>query len=357
VITSLLKGQHYILEISMPIAKNNSATLIDVAREAKVSLKTASRVLNKNPYVNAKTEAEVLAVMGRLGYRPNELARGLKARKSAAIGMIVKNFSNPFTASVIKAVQKTARAKGYIVILASSHGDSEIERSEIESLICRQIAGLVIAPIGSPKSNFTNIIPSGLEVVTFDQPIRNSNFDSVMIDNRHSAKRAVQHLLNHNYRDVVAIGTRPYLYTSSQRIAGYRSAMKNAGLNPIVCMVEHEDQLTSEWLSRTVFVRPKIDAIISMNWVCTMLTLRGMRQIGRALYGSVPFLSFDDFELADMLTPSLSAVRQPVAELGHQAAMLLFERIDGIAQNGKRSIILPTELVLRESCGCDSQVS
>ncbi|MDQ2834921.1 MAG: LacI family transcriptional regulator [Acidobacteriota bacterium] len=337
----------------MAIPKNiNTITLVDVAREAGVSLKTASRALNDEPYVKEKTAARIREVMARLDYRPNELARGLKARKSIAIGMIVPNLSDPFTGSAVKAVQEIARANGHIVILASSGGYSDVERFEVQSLIGRQIDGLVISPADSRKNTVSDIIPPGLHVVTYDQPIHGADFDSVTIPNRRSAKSAVKHLLDHGYKRVVAIGARPALYTCSERMAGYREAMKKAGLEPRACMVEHENLLTPEWLSETVFRQNKADAIICMNWVCTMLTLRAMREIDKRLGSDVPFLSFDDFELADMLTPSLTVVRQPAEAFGAEAATLLFERIRGTAGEARRSVVLATELILRQSCGC-----
>jgi LacI family transcriptional regulator len=339
------------------VKTQGSVTLLDVAREAGVSLKTASRVLNDAPYVNKETAARVRDVIASLGYFPNELARGLKARKSIAIGMVVPNLSDPFTANAVKAVQEVARANGHIVILASSGGYSDIERSEIESLIGRQIDGLIVAPADSRKSDFSDIIPVGLHVVTFDQPIHGNAFDSVTIQNRRSAKAAVQHLLDHGYKKIVAIGARPDLYTCSERIGGYREAMKKSGLEPRVCFVEHESLLTAEWLSEVVLNHHKPDAIICMNWVCTMLTLRAMRQLGRHRNRKVPFLSFDDFDLADMMTPALSAVRQPAQAFGHMAAKLLFERIGSKGELKPRSIVLPTELILRESCGCSESHS
>jgi LacI family transcriptional regulator len=337
----------------MAIKQNrNAPTLVDVAREAGVSLKTASRVLNGVTSVNEAKATKIREVMSLLGYRPNELARGLKARKSAAIGMIVSNLSDPFTASAVKAVQEVARANGYVVILACSGGYADVERSEIESLVGRQIDGLVIAPADSRNDNFSDIIPSGLHVVIFDQPIRNSRFDVVTIPNRRSAKQATQHLLDHGFRRVVAIGARPHFYTCSERIAGYRDAMRRLSLEPRSCLVEHEYMLTSKWLSEAVFQKHKPDAIICMNWVCTMLTLRGLRQLEKEPGRDVAMLSFDDFELADMLTPSISAVRQPAERFGYEAARLLFERLNGEAQGERRSIVLPTDLILRESCGC-----
>lgn len=346
----LLSTCEYLLSMKQ---NRNAPTLVDVAREAGVSLKTASRVLNGASSVKEDKTSRVRETMNRLGYRPNELARGLKARKSAAIGMIVSNLSDPFTASAVKAVQEVARANGYVVILASSGGYPDVERSEVESLVGRQIDGLIVAPADGRNDNFSDIIPSGLQVVTFDQPIRNSIFDVVTIPNRRSAREATQHLLDHGFRRVVAIGARPHIYTCSERIAGYRDAVRRASLEARTCLVEHESVLTSDWLSDEVFRKHKPDAIICMNWVCTMLTLRGLRQLGKDPGRDIPILSFDDFELADMLSPSISVVRQPAERFGLEAARLLFKRLSGAAVGEGVSVVLPTELILRDSCGCN----
>jgi LacI family transcriptional regulator len=339
--------------VSMRIKRSLSAvTLSDVAREAGVSLKTASRALNSEPYVNEKTAAKIREVMTRLDYHPNALARGLKARKSVAIGMIVPNLSDPFNSSAVRAVEEVARANGHIVILANSSGNIDVEKFEIQSLISRQIDGLIIAPADSRHDNLSGIIPPWMRVVTYDQPVYGADLDSVTVPNRQSAEAAAQHLLDHGYKRIVAIVARPSIYTSSERIVGYQDAMENAGLESRVCPVEFARLLTPEWLSEEVINRHHPDAIICMNWVCATLTLRSMRQIGIRLGIDIPFLSFDDFDLADIMTPSISVVRQPSATFGAEAARLLFERMKSDEQKEPCSIILPTELILRESCGC-----
>jgi LacI family transcriptional regulator, galactose operon repressor len=335
----------------MAIKKSQAPTLVDVAREADVSLKTASRVLNNSKNVSEEKADRVRAVMERLGYRPNELARGLKAQRSAAIGMIVPNLSDPFTANAVHAVQEVARANGYVVILASSGGDLEMERSEIVSLVGRQIDGLIVAPADSRKDSFSDIIPSGVHVVTFDQLLRRAGLDSVTVTNRRSAREATEHLASHGCRRIVAIGARPHLYTCQERVAGYRAGMKAASLEARLCLVEHESMLTPKWIAEQVLGSQRADAIFTLNWVCTMLTLHGLRALGKTAGRDVRMLSFDDFDLADMLTPSLSVVLQPADMLGREAAILLFERLKGRG-GPSRSMVLPTSLILRESCGC-----
>lgn len=338
----------------MAIKRTQLPTLVDVAREAGVSLKTASRVLNRSKNVSQEKATKILTVMERLGYRPNELARGLKAKRSAAIGMIVPNLSDPFFANAVHAVQEVARANGYVVILASSGGTPGLERSEIESLVGRQIDGLIVAPIDSRTDSFSDIMPAGVHAVTFDQLLRHADLDSVTVTNRSSAREATEHMAGHGFRRIVAIGARPHLYTCRERVAGYRAGMKKASLESRACLVQHESSLTAEWLAKEVFGVHNADAIFSLNWVCTMLTLRGLRQLGKKAGRDIPMFSFDDFELADMLTPGLSVVQQPAEMLGREAARLLFERLRGRGGQSE-AVVLPTSLIIRQSCGCEAR--
>jgi LacI family transcriptional regulator len=336
----------------MGITKSRAPTLLDVARAAHVSLKTASRVLNNSENVSEKKVARIQAVMARLGYRPNELARGLKRSKSSAIGMIVANLANPFIVNVIRAVQETARSNGYVVIVASSGGDTDVEKSEIETLVRRQIDGLVIAPAETRRDTLSEILPFDLNVVTFDQLLRTARFDSVTVSNRQSAREATQHLLGHGLRRVVAIGARPHLYTTAERVSGYRESMRRSSLEPRVCLVKQEGLLTAEWLKKEVLDAHEPDAIFSLNWICSLHILRGLRQLGRQPGRDIRFIAFDDFDLGEMLTPGLSVVRQPSEMLGREAARLLFERLSGKAEEHPRAVVVPADLIIRGSCGC-----
>lgn len=336
----------------MAIRKSEAPTLADVAREAHVSLKTASRVLNESANVRQEKVKKVRAVMARLGYRPNELARSLMTRKSSAIGMIVANLANPFVVRVIKEVQEAARSNGYVVIVASSDGRPDVERSEIESMVRRQIDGLIIAPADTQRNSIGDGLPAGLPVVAFDQLVRGANFDSVIITNRQSARDATQHLLGHGLRSVVAIGTRPHLFTSKERVAGYRDCMNDFSLEPRACLVKDEGFLTTEWLEKEVLRRHRADAIVSLNWISTLHVLRTLQDLGKRVGHDIPFVSFDDFELGSVLSPKLSVVQQPSEMLGRESARLLFERLNGDERETCRRVVLPAKLIIRESCGC-----
>lgn len=334
------------------IQKTGSPTLVDVALEAGVSLKTASRVLNRSPQVTPKKEAAVRAAMAKLSYRPNEMARGLKARRSSVIGLVVPNLADPFAASSLKAIQDVARAHGYAVILASSEGEEALEREEVGILLQRQVDGLILAPAVGRMKSLKSIIPDNFPVVTFDQPMSGSTWDCVTVTNRNAAREATEHLLGHRYSRILATGARPYLYTCSERIAGYRDAMSQAKLKEDTLLVDHESNLTTEVLEKALRGPKPPQAIFTLNWVTTMLTLRALRTLGKRLVADVALISFDDFELADMLSPSLTVVSQPSRDLGHHAAELLFKRMQGGDKQRRQLVTLTTQFHIRASCGC-----
>ena len=336
--------------------RTKGPTLIDVAREAGVSLKTASRVLNGAPDLAAPTAKHVRAVMLRLGYRPNELARGLKGRKSAAIGMVVPNLADPFTATVVHAVQQVARRQGHVVILTSSSGDESLEREELETLVRRQVDGLIIAPTDGRNNTVESFLQAQIPVVAFDRPIHNSNVDSITVTNREASREATEHLISHGYKRILAIAARAHLYTGSERLAGYVNAMGRASLKEETLLVKHEDELTPEIINPLLkSKRGKLDAILTLNGTTTMQVLRVLRRLGQRVGTDVALISFDDFELAEVLASSLTVVRQPSGELGRQAAELLFRKIAGQPELTREALVLPTTFHIRESCGCKQQ--
>ena len=127
--------------------------------------------------------------------------------------------------------------------------------------------------------------------------------------------------------------------------------MRAASKQDRICMVEHENVLTPQWFAEHIFAEHKADAILTLNWVCTMAALRGLRQLGKTVAKDIAMLSFDDFDLADLISPGLSVIVQPAEEIGRVAANLLFERLNG-EDGDYRSVVLPAKLVIRQSCGC-----
>jgi LacI family transcriptional regulator len=329
--------------------KNGKATLIDVAKYSGVSLKTASRVLNNEPDVSEFTAERVRAVMDRLGYHPNLLARGLKTRASSIIGMIVPDISDPFTAAAIHAVMQVARQKDYTVVLTCSEGSPETEQTQIRTLLRRQVEGLIVMPADQRSAYLAHLHAENLPIVAFDQPIPNREIPAVAVTNRGGARTAVEHLLGHGCKRIVAVGAKAYLHTISRRLQGYRDAVDAAGCPRLELIAATEQEIETAAFHRLLADRDA-QAIFTLNSVATARVLHLLKEEKLQVPGDVALACFDDFELASAFSPGLTVVRQPVALLGRRSAEILFEQ----KENPRASvrIKLATELIVRSSCGC-----
>jgi len=330
--------------------RNGKATLVDVAKYAGVSLKTASRVLNNEPDVSDVTAERVRAVMDRLGYLPNLLARGLKTRASSIIGMIVPDISDPFTAAAIHSIMQVARERNYTVVLTCSEGSPRTEQAQIETLLRRQIEGLIVMPADQRSAYLANLHSQNLPIVAFDQPIPNKEIPAVAVTNREGARLAVEHLLGHGYKRILAVGAKTYLHTISRRLLGYRDAIDRAGCGRMELMAGTEQSIDGPELHRFLSGKHGAQAIFTLNSVATVRVLHLLSEQNLRIPKDLALVCFDDFDLASAFSPSLTVIKQPVALLGRRSAELLFEQKE--KPRGSVRIKLPTELIIRNSCGC-----
>lgn len=332
-------------------------TLLDVAHEAGVSKKTVSRVINGELHVRAEKVARVKEAAARLGYRPNELARSLAKKRSRTIGLMIADISNPFYAVCAKAVEQVARENGYAVILCASDENIEIERTYVRLLTQRRIDGLLIFPTSDGHDYLRDEQAAGLPIVAMDRPAEGVTTDTVVFENRAGAREATQHLIDHGHQRIAFIGDRRQLYTTRKRLEGYRQAVKQAGLEEI-CRLGVSDIASAVKATNEVLEQPEPPtAIFTMNNLITVGAFQALRRSKVRIPEEVALIGFGDFALASELVPSLTLVRQPSAELGRRAATFLFDRLDGRAPSKVRRVVLPTTLVVRESCGCEERVT
>jgi LacI family transcriptional regulator len=328
-------------------------TLRDVAREARVSIKTASRVVNGEPAVSQATAARVREAVARLGYRPNQLARSLQGRRSRTIAVMIADISNPFYAGCVKAVEEVARRHGYAVILCASDENEELQREYVGLLTQRRIDGLLLVPAAGEQRYLAEEQAAGLPMVALDRPVDAVATDTVVVQNRAGTREAVEHLVQaHGHRLVAFIGGKETLYTTRKRLQGYREALSAAGL-PELCRAGAVDIASAAQATAELVVLPEPPtAIFAVNNLITVGVLQALERARLRVPEDVAIAGFDDFELASALHPRLTLVRQPAMELGRRAAELLFERLEGHQARDPRRLVLQTELVVRESCGC-----
>jgi LacI family transcriptional regulator len=332
-------------------------TMNDVARVASVGTMTVSRVLNGSANVTEETAKRVYRAIEKLGYRPNEMARALRSLKSRTIGLIVPYLFDPFFATCAHAVNTVAREHGYSVILTTSNEDPTTEYTEVQSMLQRHVEGLLIIPADIRKSRISQSEFAGTHIVTLDRPVHDARIDSVQVQNQSGAKRAVHHLIQqHGHKRILFLGFNKSLYTVRARFEGYRRAMLENHLEPAATFDCSSEEVTAELVSNQLQSKHPPTAFFTGNNLTTRYVLRALLESGIRVPEEVALIGFDDFELAEILHPTLTVVRQPASELGRVAANLLFDRIKRgeFPEEGNR-VVLPVELIIRRSCGCKTR--
>lgn len=327
--------------------KDSAPALADVARIAGVGSGTVSRVINGGKNVSPKTLARVRAVMQELGYEPSFAARALKGAPYNTIGLIVPTVADPFFSSAAAAIQEVASLHGRLVLLAASEHDPRKEEQEVNALIRRGVDGLILAP--SPGIRRTLLENASLPVVCFDRPMTELALTTVMADNYNGSRVAVEHLVDRGYKRILCIGGYAGLLTSQKRFQAHKDVVEKAGL-PYLAELTAEDFIsTQSAILRHIRGADRVDAVFSTKNTTTVYIYKILKVLGIRIPGQIGLIGFDDFDLADVLDPPISVVRQPITRIATRAAELLFEEMDGRRPQTNMTT-LDVELVLRGSC-------
>ena len=320
----------------------------DVARVAGVSLKTVSRVVNRQAGVHPTTAQRVRVAIDQLGFRRNTGAHHATSGLSTeTIAVVTEDMANPFYATLICAVQDVARQHDRQVLAASSDEDPDRERELILDFCSRQVDGLVVVPAGGPHGYLVPQIRAGAKLVFVDRPAGGIAADTVLVDNAGGVAAAVRHLARHGHRRIAYLGDAPHIFTAAERLRGFRDGCTGAGLRfdqQLVFMGPHDARRITAALRRVLRRPAPATAIVTGNNRITVLVLRAL-----ADWPDQPALvGFDDFELADLLEPKVSVIAHDVAALGKAAAELLFARLSG-EDSPPHQLTLPVHLIARGS--------
>jgi LacI family transcriptional regulator len=324
-------------------------TMRHVAALAGVSLKTVSRVINAEPNVSPDLVEKVARAAKQLGYVPNMGARSLRRsdRRTSTIGLLLADVSNAFSAVLLRTVEDIARPRGVSVIAASLDEDENRERALVHEFVSRRVDGLMLTPVGADLSYVVQHQRAGLPVVCLDRPAVGLNADTVLMDNQAAARLGVEHLIAHGHRRIAYLGHQGYIYTSIQRLNGYRAAMHAAGLSveDELCRLGNGDETYGHDATLAVLDADEPPtAIFAARNAITMGVVRALAE--RNLSTTVAVLGFDDFPLADLLTPPVSVISQDVPTMSTKAAEMLFARIEGDSAP-TRHITLEPSLIQR----------
>jgi LacI family transcriptional regulator len=331
------------------------STIKEIAKRAEVSIGTVSNVINGSAVVSPGRHERVLAAIRELDYHPNHVARSLKMKQTRMLGMVISDITNPFFPQLVRGAEDAALEHNYLLITFNTDDRIEREKQVLAVLRARRVDGilLVVAPNGGNDGHIKNVLESGMPTVCLDRVLAEVNVDSVSVDNEGGSRICVQHLLAMGHRKIAIITGPTTLQTARERLQGYKEAIEGAKIDVKPELIREGDfrsesgyKLGRELLASSN--RPS--AVFVSNNMMALGVLRAVEELGLHCPEDVAIAMFDDFPLADVLHPRLTAVAQPAYSIGYRGAELLIERIEkkSVGHRPVR-IRLTTELKIRQS--------
>jgi len=329
-------------------------TIKDVAREANVSVATVSRVLNDSGPVSDETKKLIREVAGRMRYVPHSGARSLITSKTETIGVLLPDLYGEFFSEVIRGMDDTAQKNGFHLLISRAYADRHGIETAMKAMRGR-VDGVVAMSPDLDENSLLNL-PSTIPVVLLCSVPRGYEIDSLTIQNSRGAREMVAHLVGLGHRRIAIIKGAARNYDAAERLRGYRTALKDAGIAPDPALERDGDFTEAAGYSAVVELLELADrptAIFAANDSMAIGALSALRESGVDVPGDMAVAGFDDIPLARYMDPPLSSVHVPICELGARAVELLLHGITHKNDHQRRRERVSTELVIRRSTSAE----
>jgi len=324
-------------------------TIYDVAEKAGVSIATVSKVINNTGRISDKTRKKVNLIMSELNYHPSFVASALTGKRTQTIGLLIPNIANPFYSEFARNLEDRAHELGYSIVICSTDYNEEKEKKYVSLLMRKQVDGFIIT------SGFTNVgliqevMDQKIPVALIAYSIPTLSLNSIGIDDYKAGYQATAHLAELGHKRIAVIAET--VQSSNDRVRGYKDALKEYQLEFDINLyietkatVEDGEIATDKLLN----VEEPPTAIFAFNDILAIGTMQCAKKRGLSIPENLSVIGCDNTILA--LIPSLTTMGQPLREMGHEAADVLIEEIEG-KKTRKQQILLSPELVIRDSTG------
>ncbi|CAA9546688.1 MAG: hypothetical protein AVDCRST_MAG59-1363 [uncultured Thermomicrobiales bacterium] len=331
-----------------------ATTIEDVAREAGVSIATVSRYLNGPDGIVAEdTGDRVRAVVERLGYVPNSVARSLKTGRTRLIGVLLANIAHPYWSVVLSGVEEACQRAGYGAIVSSAADRADVENSYLRAFLRQRVDGILLNPATAAPSTVEAWARLTVPVVTIDRTLPGLPFGLVAMDNALGTRLGVEHLLGLGHRRIGFVSWRPDgLSNREERLAGYQDALADAGVEADGELIRFAADGWSDGVDQTLALLAERDppsAIVSASSMLNLQVLAAVKRRGLRVPDDVSVVGYDDSPWDPLLDPPLTTVATPAKGLGWAAAERLIRAIEGDHPDDAGEVRLVPELVVRHS--------
>jgi LacI family transcriptional regulator len=337
--------------------KNNysSTTLQSLSEELGISVSTVSRVLNgkaKKFRISQKTEEKVQNTAKKLGYTPNQIARGLRLQKTYTIGYVIPDIANPFFASIAQSIERSARKLKYSVLVSDTEENTEIESQTLKLFSERKVDGLIISPVGQYYEHINDIIKKNVPVVLIDRYFADTKIPFVTSDNYQGAFSAVSHMINNGHEKIACIQGLSNTMPNIERVRGYQEALKKNKLDVIDELIVGDSFGEANGYIETKILLKKKErptAIFAVSNLISLGALRALNEENLRVPEDMSLISFDDQPYSNFLATPMTSVAQQSSEIGFVATKLLIDIIESKREFEPNGIFLPTKLIIRKS--------
>ncbi|MDD1010203.1 LacI family DNA-binding transcriptional regulator [Pseudomonas shahriarae] len=310
-------------------AQRSRVTMLDVAERAGVSKASVSRFIGDDRALLSDAIAlRIEQAIDELGYRPNQMARGLKRGRTRLIGMLVADIRNPYSIAVMHGVETACRAHGYSLVVCNTDRDDEQERQHLALLRSYNIEGLIVNTLGHHRDELHELRRE-MPLVLVDRKVDGLDSDMIGLNNPQAVEMALAHLEQRGYRDVLLV-TEPYDGTSSriERVSSFQAQIQQrSALNGAV--VETGDDLATHL--QTFLHKPDLGpkALFCANGVAALAATHALRRIGSRLFEDIGLIALDDLDWYPLVGSGITALAQPTEAIGARAFECLLKRLRG----------------------------
>ena len=329
-------------------------TLADVAKRAGVNVSTVSRSLNHETegQVSKATVKKIRKIADEMAYSPNTVARGLRTRKSMTIGVIVPDLTNPIFPPIVRGVDSILFSRGYSALVVNTDNNAEIENALFDSLMERQVDGLIIATGHTERSMIAKYQNQGVKAVLVNREGSGVPFPSVIGDDAAGIAAALEHLAALGHKKILHLAGPTVFSTASVRSVAFTNTAKRLSLSSKIVKASSLSVSAGEIaMNNFLEANPKsVTAVLAGNDLLALGVLHSLRKYGLRAPQDISVVGFNNMPFSEDFNPSLTTVSAPHFEMGVESARLLLNQIEGKIAS-PRKITLPVNLLVRESSG------
>jgi len=330
-----------------------AVTMSDIARDLNVSVVTVSKALRNKGSISAATSKRVLQRAKELNYQANWVARSLVTRRTYTIGLVLPDIRHPFFAEIAKAVAEIVRPLGYHVIISYFEEDPELETKEADSLVARQVDGLILASAQSPEEGglFERFLERKVPFVLIDRPMPGIQASFVGVDNEAIGRLATEHLIAQGCCRIAHLRG-PGKGIAAARMAGYQEALANHKMvmpADYIVQASYDDDMGYRAMQTLLQTKPIPDGIFCYNDPVAIGAMKAILEAGLNVPRDIAIVGAGNVHYSDLLAVPLTTVDQGTSQIGTQAAELLIQQITSKRALRPKKVLIAPKLVVRQS--------